>query len=73
MCKILLTVRSSEPHSDLLLITAPGVQWFERILASSNVLTWFLNPFVIASVASFIYAATREFTLKRGLELSANE
>jgi hypothetical protein len=51
-------------YSDLLLITAPGVQWFERILAFSNVLTWFLNPFVIASVASFIFAATSKFSLK---------
>ncbi|KAK5089666.1 hypothetical protein LTR24_006034 [Lithohypha guttulata] len=44
--------------NDLFLAFAPGVQWFERILAFVNVFTWFLNPFIIASVASFIYAIT---------------
>ncbi|KAJ5893741.1 chitin synthase-domain-containing protein [Penicillium taxi] len=43
--------------NDLLLITAPGVQWFERILATVNVFTWFLNLFIFASLASFITAA----------------
>ncbi|CAO2658410.1 Nn.00g061330.m01.CDS01 [Neocucurbitaria sp. VM-36] len=42
--------------NDLLLSFAPGVQWFERILALVNVITWLLNPFIIASLASFIYA-----------------
>lgn len=42
--------------NDLFLAFAPGVQWFERILAFVNVFTWFLNPFIIASVVSFIYA-----------------
>ncbi|KAF2225412.1 chitin synthase-domain-containing protein [Elsinoe ampelina] len=45
--------------NDLYLVTAPGVQWFERILAGVNVMTWFLNPFIWASIATFIYAATR--------------
>lgn len=44
--------------NDLMLITAPGVQWFERILAAVNVWTWMLNPFIFASVASFIVAIT---------------
>ncbi|KAJ5726595.1 chitin synthase-domain-containing protein [Penicillium malachiteum] len=44
--------------NDLLLVSAPGVQWFERILAAVNVFTWFLNLFIFASVASFIMAAT---------------
>jgi chitin synthase len=42
--------------NDLLLAFAPGVQWFERILALVNVITWVLNPFIIASLASFIFA-----------------
>ncbi|KAJ8118107.1 hypothetical protein OPT61_g839 [Boeremia exigua] len=42
--------------NDLLLTFAPGVQWFERILAFVNVLTWLLNPFILASLACFIYA-----------------
>jgi chitin synthase len=46
--------------NDLYLSTAPGVQWFERILATVNVLTWFLNPFIFASLASFIYAIFRK-------------
>jgi chitin synthase len=44
--------------NDLFLATAPGVHWFERILAVVNVSTWFLNLFIFASVASFIVAAT---------------
>ena len=51
--------------NDLLLVTSPGVQWFERILAAINVSTWFLNPFIFASVASFIYACT-------GMSIQAN-
>lgn len=46
--------------NDLLLFTAPGVQWFERILAIVNVVTWVLNPFIIASLASFIIAILRK-------------
>jgi len=42
--------------NDLLLSFAGGVQWFERILAMVNVITWVLNPFIIASLASFIFA-----------------
>ena len=42
--------------NDLLLAFARGVQWFERILAIVNVVTWTLNPFIIASLASFIFA-----------------
>lgn len=47
--------------NDLLLVTAPGVQWFERILAAVNVETWFLNPFIFASFASFIKALTSKY------------
>ena len=39
-------------------MSARGVQWFERILALVNVLTWFINPFIFASFASFIFAIT---------------
>ncbi|KAJ9240907.1 CAZyme family GT2 [Paecilomyces variotii] len=44
--------------NDLLLVWAPGVQWFERIIAVVNCLTWFLNFFIFASVVSFIFAMT---------------
>lgn len=44
--------------NDLYLFTAGGVQWFERILAGVNVLTWTINPFIFASIASFIFAIT---------------
>ena len=44
--------------NDFFLIFAPGINWFERILATGNVVTWLLNPFVLASVASFIKACT---------------
>jgi chitin synthase len=62
--------------NDLMLVTAPGVQWFERILAAVNVSTWFLNPFIFASVASFIFALTGEYLkhLPGGeQEVTANE
>ncbi|KAF5020367.1 hypothetical protein F66182_7616 [Fusarium sp. NRRL 66182] len=42
--------------NDLLLFTARHCQWWERILAFSNVLTWCLNVFVIASIACMIVA-----------------
>ncbi|KAI5793331.1 chitin synthase-domain-containing protein [Geopyxis carbonaria] len=42
--------------NDLMLITAPGVQWFERILAFGNVLTWTVNLFIMASLACLIKA-----------------
>ncbi|KAH8651149.1 chitin synthase-domain-containing protein [Xylariales sp. PMI_506] len=42
--------------NDLLLVTAWGTQWWERIVAFSNVLTWCLNVFVIASIGSMIVA-----------------
>jgi chitin synthase len=48
--------------NDLFLITAPGVHWFERILAFSNCLVWFVNIFVFASVACLIAAALRKST-----------
>jgi len=44
--------------NDFFLIFAPGIYWFERILALANVVTWLLNPFIIASIASFIRACT---------------
>ncbi|SCO47240.1 related to chitin synthase [Fusarium fujikuroi] len=40
--------------NDLLLTTARHCQWWERILAFSNVLTWCLNVFVIASIGCMI-------------------
>jgi chitin synthase len=42
--------------NDLLLFTARHCQWWERILAFSNVLTWCLNVFVIASIGCMIVA-----------------
>ncbi|KAF4963324.1 hypothetical protein FSARC_8655 [Fusarium sarcochroum] len=42
--------------NDLLLTTARHCQWWERILAFSNVLTWCLNIFVIASIGCMIVA-----------------
>jgi len=47
--------------NDLFLAFAPGVQWFERILAISNCLVWFVNIFVLASIANLIYSALRKF------------
>jgi chitin synthase len=44
--------------NDLFLVFASGVNWFERILALANVLTWCLNFFVLASIASFVKACT---------------
>ena len=44
--------------NDLFLIFAPGVNWFERILACANVLTWVLNIFILECIASFIKACT---------------
>lgn len=48
--------------NDLLLVTAGGTQWWERILAFCNVLTWCLNVFVIASIASMVVAFIRELS-----------
>jgi chitin synthase len=42
--------------NDLLLFTARHCQWWERIVAFSNVLTWMLNVFVIASIGCMIVA-----------------
>ncbi|CAI6095096.1 unnamed protein product [Clonostachys chloroleuca] len=42
--------------NDLLLVTSRHCQWWERILAFSNVLTWCLNVFVIASLGCMIFA-----------------
>ncbi|KAF4341070.1 chitin synthase [Fusarium beomiforme] len=42
--------------NDLLLTTARHCQWWERVLAFSNVLTWCLNVFVIASIGCMIVA-----------------
>ncbi|CAG8975252.1 hypothetical protein HYALB_00007952 [Hymenoscyphus albidus] len=44
--------------NDLFLVFAPGVILFERILAIANVITWVLNLFIIACIASFIKACT---------------
>jgi len=49
--------------NDLYLVSAAGVQWFERIIAVANVVTWYLNPFILASIASFIVACTSKFAL----------
>ncbi|KAH7158671.1 hypothetical protein DER46DRAFT_576830 [Fusarium sp. MPI-SDFR-AT-0072] len=42
--------------NDLLLTTARHCQWWERILAFSNFITWCLNVFVIASIGCMIVA-----------------
>lgn len=44
--------------NDLLLSFSPGVQWFERTLAITNVVTWFFNIFIFASIAKFILIIT---------------
>lgn len=46
--------------NDLFLIFARGINWFERILACANVLTWVLNFFILECIASFIKACTSE-------------
>ena len=50
--------------NDFFLMFAPGVNWFERILAIANVMTWFLNPFVIASIAGLVMAYTGKSVLR---------
>ncbi|OJD32815.1 glycosyltransferase family 2 protein [Diplodia corticola] len=40
--------------NDLFLFKAPGVHWWERILAFANCMTWALNLFIFASLASLI-------------------
>lgn len=47
--------------NDLMLTFARGTQWFERIVAAVNVEVWFMNPFIFASLASFIFAITGKF------------
>ena len=51
--------------NDLLLVFAPGIILFERILAFANVITWVLNLFIIACIASFIKACTCKLPSKR--------
>jgi chitin synthase len=59
--------------NDLFLVTAPGIQWFERILAMANCLVWFLNVFVFACIANLVVAALREYKfLQRGNCIKAN-
>jgi chitin synthase len=42
--------------NDLLLFTARHCQWWERIVAFSNVLVWALSVFVVASIGCMIVA-----------------
>ncbi|CAK3806006.1 Hypothetical predicted protein [Lecanosticta acicola] len=42
--------------NDVFNVTAPGVVWFERLLAGVNVVTWFVNPFILAALGGFIHA-----------------
>lgn len=42
--------------NDLLLVTARHCQWWERILAASNVLCWCLNIFIVAAIACMVVA-----------------
>lgn len=42
--------------NDLLLFVARHCQWWERILAFSNVLCWCLNVFIVASIGCMIVA-----------------
>lgn len=51
------------PWNNLLLVTAPGRQWFERILAAINMQTWLLNQFIFTFVAGFVYALIGEFDM----------
>jgi len=48
--------------NDFLLMFAPGILLFERILATANVITWVLNLFIIACIASFIKACTCKYS-----------
>jgi hypothetical protein len=54
--------------NDLLLMTARGTQWWERILALSNVLVWMLNVFVIASIGSMVVAFLSELSSRDYLD-----
>ena len=42
--------------NDLLLVTARHCQWWERLLAASNVLCWCLNIFIVAAIGCMIVA-----------------
>jgi chitin synthase len=48
--------------NDLFLLTSKGTQWFERIRAFSNVLTWFHDIFILGSIAGLVVTATRKYT-----------
>lgn len=45
--------------NDLLLVTLPGINVFERISAAVNVLTYCINPFVVVATAFFIKALSQ--------------
>jgi chitin synthase len=48
--------------NDLMLLTSRGVRLFERILAFSNIWTWFLNVFILACLACLIYSCFCELS-----------
>lgn len=49
--------------NDLMMFKAPGINWFERIVAFANCMTWALNLFIFASLASLIRACLCKSTL----------
>ena len=51
--------------NDLFLLTSRGTQWFERIRAFSNVVTWFHDIFILGSIAGLIIAARRKSTISK--------
>ncbi|RJE26484.1 Chitin synthase [Aspergillus sclerotialis] len=56
VCLMLSTSPTAQTRQALRALTAPGIQWFERILATANCLVWFINVFVVASLACLIAA-----------------
>ena len=49
--------------NDFFLLTSRGTQWFERIRALATVGTWFVNIFILGSMAGMIVAAKRKLKL----------
>jgi chitin synthase len=48
--------------NDLILLTSRNTQWFERIRALGNIITWFCNLFILGSIAGLIVSARRKCT-----------
>jgi chitin synthase len=62
--KFLLQRRSwtlGATSNDLYLTVAGSIQWFEKIVAFGNIMAWFLDFFIIASIASLVSTALRTY------------